>query len=95
MSKNVGIQTLRNFIFVLFVLIALPSIGQAGQAILSWDAPTTNADGTPLTDLTGYKIYSGTGTGNYTQTIDVGNVTSYTANQPNRWAYLLLCSYCL
>lgn len=26
---------------------------------LTWNAPTTNTDGTPLTDLAGYKVYSG------------------------------------
>jgi hypothetical protein len=44
----------------------------AGQATLSWDPPTTNADGTPLTDLGGYKIYRGTSSGNYTETTDIG-----------------------
>jgi hypothetical protein len=33
-------------------------------ATLTWDAPTTNADGTPLTDLAGYRIYYGTTSGN-------------------------------
>jgi len=32
-----------------------------------------------LTDLAGYKVYTGISSGNYTQNIDVGNVTSYTA----------------
>ena len=50
----------------------------AGQASLSWEAPSSNDDGTPLTDLNGYKIYYGTAPGNYTQNIDVGNVTTYT-----------------
>jgi hypothetical protein len=50
----------------------------SGQAILSWNAPTTNEDGTPLTDLAGYKIYYGTATGNYTYIVDVGKVTTYT-----------------
>jgi len=36
----------------------------AGSALLSWNAPSTNEDGTPLTDLAGYKIYYGTATGN-------------------------------
>ncbi len=31
----------------------------AGTITLAWDAPTTNTDGTPLTDLAGYKIYYG------------------------------------
>lgn len=30
-----------------------------GIASLSWTAPTTNVDGTPLTDLTGYNVYQG------------------------------------
>jgi hypothetical protein len=32
----------------------------AGSLILNWSAPTTNADGTPLTDLSGYRVYLGT-----------------------------------
>jgi len=52
----------------------------AGDATLSWDAPTTNEDGTPLTDLAGYKVYYGTSSGNYSQSIDVGNVTTYVVN---------------
>jgi hypothetical protein len=47
------------------------------SATLTWDAPTTNADGTPLTDLAGYKVYYGTTSGNYTEVIDAGNVTTY------------------
>lgn len=44
------------------------------QATLSWNAPTTNVDGSPLTDLAGYKVYYGTSSGNYTNQTDVGNV---------------------
>ena len=44
---------------------------------ISWTAPTTNMDGTPLTDLIGYKIYCGSATGNYTIIKDVSNVTQY------------------
>ncbi|MBI5286287.1 MAG: PKD domain-containing protein [Deltaproteobacteria bacterium] len=61
-------------------LFTMPDNIHAGQAILSWDPPTTNADGTPLTDLAGYKLYYGTAPGNYSQSIDVGNVTTYTIN---------------
>ena len=49
----------------------------AGQVSLSWEAPSVNEDGTPLTNLAGYKIYYGTVSGNYTQNVDVGNVTTY------------------
>ena len=46
--------------------------GSNNSATLTWDAPTTNADGTPLTDLAGYKIYYGTSPGNYITPIDAG-----------------------
>lgn len=46
-----------------------------GRVTLAWDAPTTNIDGTPLTDLAGYKIYYGTSSGYYTKSADVGNFT--------------------
>jgi hypothetical protein len=41
-------------------------------------APTTNADGTALTDLGGYKIYYGTASGVYGNPADAGNVPTYT-----------------
>jgi hypothetical protein len=45
---------------------------------LSWDAPATNSNGTQLTDLAGYNVYYGTASGNYSQSIDAGNTTTYT-----------------
>lgn len=56
------------------------SSGTEGTINLAWDAPTTNADGSPLTDLAGYWIYWGTSSGSYTQRTDVGNVTTYMLN---------------
>ena len=53
------------------VLIALP---YQPKTTLSWDAPTTNTDGTPLTDLAGYRVYWGTINGTYTANKDVGNI---------------------
>jgi hypothetical protein len=32
----------------------------SGSVTLNWQPPTQNADGTPLTDLSGYTIYVGT-----------------------------------
>ena len=50
-----------------------------GSASLSWTAPTENEDGTPLTDLSGYKIYYGRASGSYTNEILIDNasVTTY------------------
>src|SRR2546421_8775056 len=40
------------------LLIAVP--GEAGILDASWTAPTTNTDGSPLTDLASYSVYYGT-----------------------------------
>jgi Fibronectin type III domain len=48
------------------------------SATLSWSAPTTNAGGTSLSDLAGYKVYSGVTSRTYGTPIDVGNRTTYT-----------------
>jgi hypothetical protein len=53
------------------------STGSSNSATLTWDAPTTNADGTPLIDLACYKIYYGTSSRNYTFSLDVGKATTF------------------
>jgi len=70
------------FLFLVCTLIIFLHAPSAfsGFATLSWDPPVTNADGTPVNDLAGYKIYYGTSSGNYSQNIDVGNVTTYTVS---------------
>lgn len=40
---------------------------------LAWNAPTENDDGTPLTDLKGYRLYYGEATQNYAGTIAIDN----------------------
>jgi len=64
-------------LFASFFVILLSSSAFASEIKLAWDAPTTNADGTPLTDLAGYKIYYGKASGVYEHSVDVGNVTTY------------------
>lgn len=46
---------------------------------LAWLPPTENEDGTPLVNLAGYRVYYGTVTGSYTETIaiDLPGVTRY------------------
>ena len=60
------------------ICILSKSVSFAANVTFSWTPPHTNSDGTPLTDLAGYKVYSGVSSRNYTQNTDVGNVTSYT-----------------
>jgi hypothetical protein len=51
----------------------------APSASLSWTAPTKNSDGTPLTDLSGYRIYYGNTPDALTQQIAIDNagITEY------------------
>lgn len=62
------------------MVIALP---YKPKTTITWTAPVTNTDGTPLTNLKGYKIYYSTASGNYTdaQSKDVGNTTSINIEQ--------------
>jgi hypothetical protein len=50
------------------------------EAVLSWQAPTKNVDGSSLTNLSGYKIYYGTASKSYAQTVSVSgaSTTSWT-----------------
>jgi hypothetical protein len=54
-----------------------------GAVTLSWVAPTQNSDGSPLTDLAGYKIYYRTEIENYYQEIRIDNpgITTYVIEQ--------------
>jgi PKD repeat protein len=62
---------------VLIMLLVMSAQLQAAYVQLTWTAPTTNANGTPLTDLGGYWLYYRQTSGNLTQNVDVGNQTTY------------------
>jgi hypothetical protein len=53
-----------------------------GSAVVSWMPPTTNVDGTTLTDLTGFRIAYGNSSSNLDQSATVSNagLTSYTVS---------------
>jgi len=77
------------FIFFIFLL----STSYAGIITLSWTAPITNTDGLPLTNLAGFKIYYGSGSGQYTSVVNVGNVTSYVLNLSQGTYYFAVTAY--
>jgi len=52
-----------------FAIVVAPA--PTSSVTLSWVPPTTNTDGTPLTDLAGYKIYFGTASRQYSQTLSI------------------------
>ncbi|HJR71886.1 MAG TPA: putative Ig domain-containing protein [Gammaproteobacteria bacterium] len=64
----------------------------SGSATLSWNAPTTNTDGSPLSDLAGYKVYWGTAQGSYSnsQTVNVG-IQTYVVDSltPATWYFVV------
>ncbi len=66
MSRKVSFLTL-----LAFSLLLSPMVAYGATVDLAWDANTES-------DLAGYKIYYGTASGNYSHSIDVGNVTQYT-----------------
>ena len=49
------------------------SAAVAGRATLSWDAPTQRVDGSPLTNLAGFKLYYGTSAGNLSNVTQVAD----------------------
>lgn len=58
---------------LLFALLLLPTLAFAGEVQLTCTAPTTNTDGTALTNLAGFRFYAGTSPTNLTQAIQVAN----------------------
>jgi hypothetical protein len=50
-----------------------PSAPTTGSATLDWVPPTQNSDGTTLTNLAGYYVYSGTSPDNLTESVKVTN----------------------
>lgn len=55
-----------------------------GNATLTWIPPTTNTDGSTLTNLAGYKIYYGTSASNMGSSVSVSNgLTAYVINNLN------------
>ncbi len=49
-----------------------PTDGSTDYALLTWDAPTTNEDGSCLNDLASYRISYGLAPGVYTKTKEIG-----------------------
>jgi hypothetical protein len=80
---------MRRAALILLVFVRLlPQSAEAATVTLAWD-PNTESD------LGGYFLSYGTASGQYTTTIDVGNVTSYIFTEPNPAVryYLALRAY--
>ena len=96
-AKIVNPHFLIRFLLVTLTTLLLTFLGSgekfamAGTATLTWTAPTTNVDGTPLTDLAGYKVYFGTTSKIYSSTVNaglnVGSPPSYVVNNLSTGIY--------
>jgi hypothetical protein len=62
--------------------VTVKSVVVAGSAMISWTPPTTNTDGTALTNLAGYRISYGTSATSLSSVANVptAGVTSYTVD---------------
>ena len=82
-------QTVTSILSASLLLLALfPAHLSASSLTLAWD-PNTEPD------LAGYKVYYGTGSGDYDVVIDVGDVIQYTvwSLEPETRYYLTLTAY--
>jgi hypothetical protein len=78
--------------------VSLPAFNLAvqgvatGSATLTWTPPTTNIDGSPLTNLAGYRVYWGTSLGDYPNSTTLSNpgLTSYVVTNltPGTWYFV-------
>jgi hypothetical protein len=63
-------------------------------ATLSWEAPTSNTNGTALTDLSGYRIYYGANPQELSQTVQISNVglQTYVIDnlEPGTWYFAVM-----
>lgn len=69
-----------------------------GSATLNWTAPVTRSDGLPLSlaNIQGYRVYYGTSTGNYPNTVDIADGTAVQVtlnNLPVGKYYLVMTTY--
>jgi hypothetical protein len=69
-------------IFLAINALMLCGTASAAQVTLTWNAPATNADGTPISYFKGdYRIYYGTASGNYTKEKNFRNANSVVTYQ--------------
>jgi Fibronectin type III domain len=68
--------------------------GGSRAATLSWEAPTSNTNGSALTDLTGYRIYYGSSPEDLSQTVQISSVglQTYVIDnlEPGTWYFAVM-----
>ena len=79
-GKRSDVKKLAYCICALVVLLqAIHAWSAPGaQVVLTWDPPTQNSDGSPLTNLVGYSVQFGPASGEYLSTLEIGPTNSVT-----------------
>lgn len=57
-----------------------PASTRSTDVTVSWVVPSTNVDGTPLTDLAGFRVHYGTSPGALSRTLDVSGASTTSAD---------------
>lgn len=78
-------RQIAEFVFVVVLAVLLSALLSRsahaqtcnGSSTLTWQPPTLNTDGTPLTNLAGFKVYWGVTTFTNTATINSANATAF------------------
>ena len=71
--------------------LEMVSVVPVASLSLSWQAPTENVDGTPLSDLASYQIHYGTNSGEYDSMTEVsGDALSHTLSVPVGTYYIAM-----
>jgi hypothetical protein len=68
-----------------------------GTATVSWTPPAQRTDGSALTDLAGYRVYYGKGSGSLTHVININNVgqtSQHIENLDSGTWYFAVTAYC-
>ena len=56
-----------------------PDAPASGSTTITWTKPSTNTDGTPLTDISGYRVVYGTSATALTQSVNVAGASATSA----------------
>lgn len=77
------------------ISVSAASTPTTGNATLTWAAPTTNTDGSALTDLSGYKIYYGSSSSTLSSvvTVSVGSSSYVITNLSAGTWYFAMTSF--
>jgi hypothetical protein len=93
-SANIQIRVSDGTATVNLPAFSITVVGTAtGSAMLSWNPPTQNTDGSALTNLAGYRVYWGTSQNNLSNSVTLSNpgLSSYVVDQltPATWHFAL------